>query len=208
MDKSEKKALLDFYRSRGRVHAKQVMIYHQGALSKGFFRVNSGMVMCYRLLENSQRQISEFYSEGDFFGLSAGTDYWDSAITLTTANVVLLSQSEVTKNPALQTELFLSTCKQLEANQSLITTLSKKTAKQKIITFINLMIERQGLSGKSFDVSLPMSRLDIADYLGMSIETVSRQLTQLKQESLIGLPSRDIITINDLRKLQALIGSS
>lgn len=207
-DKYEKQRLLDLCRSRGRVSPKQTMIYHQGAPLKGFYRVNSGVVMSYRLLENSQRQISGFHTEGDFFGLSSGKEHLDSAVTVTTANVVLLTLSDISKSQNLQEELFTATCKQLNASQSLITVLTKKTALQKVVTFIDMLIKLQKLSGKEYDVSLPMSRLDIAEYLGLSIETVSRQLTVLKEYGVIELPSRHIIHVKDPAKLISLMESS
>lgn len=207
-EKSAIQYFIDLCRIRGRVCPKQTMVYHQGGPTKGFYRVNSGVVMSYRLLENSQRQILGFHTEGDFFGLSAENEYLDSAVTVTTANIVLLTMSDVAQSETLQKELFSATWKQLNANQSLITTLTKKTALQKVVTFIDMLVQRQQLSGSEYDVRLPMSRLDIADFLGMSIETVSRQLTVLKNDDVIELPKRHIIRVKDPIKLKYLMGSS
>lgn len=206
-DKSDKQDYINWCLSRGRVHPKQTNLYHQGDMMHGFYRVNSGVVMCYRLLENSQRQISGFHTEGDFFGLSSETEYLNSAVTVTTANVVLFTMADVANSHALQQELLAATWNQLNANQSLITTLTKKTALQKVITFIVMLIDRQHLSGVEYDVKLPMSRLDIADFLGMSIETVSRQLTILKQHGVIELPSRHLIHVCDPETLKKMMGA-
>lgn len=192
---------------RGRVYPNQMTIYHQGDELSGFFRVNSGVVMVYRLLEDSQRQISGFYTEGDCFGLSADDHYQDTAITVATSNIVNLTMSDVRKSRSLQDELFTVTCGQLNAAQNLITTLTKKTAVEKVATFLLMQAKSQKRVGEEFDIRLPMSRLDIADYLGLSIETVSRRFTELKSEGVISLPNRNTAHINQLSKLKSLAGA-
>jgi len=92
-------------KSRGRIYPNQMTIYHQGDPLNGFFRVNSGVVMVYRLLEDSQRQITGFYTEGDCFGLSATESYQDTAVTVATSNIVRLTMSDVRKSKYLQSEL-------------------------------------------------------------------------------------------------------
>lgn len=194
-------------KSRGRVYPSQITIYHQGDDLNGFFRVNSGVVMVYRLLEDSQRQISGFYTEGDCFGLSADDCYQDTAVTVATSNIVTLTMLDVRKSESLQNELFTVTCGQLNAAQNLITTLTKKTAAEKVATFLLMQAKSQKRSGEAFDIRLPMSRLDIADYLGLSIETVSRRFTELKSEGVISLPNRSTAHICQLSKLKELAGA-
>lgn len=195
-------------RNRGRIQPDHTVIYHQGDSTEGFFRVNSGVVMVYRLLEDSQRQICGFYTEGDFFGMSQDSRHHDTAVTVTTSNVVALTMADVRASAALQRELFNMTCAQLENAQNLITTLTKKTAAQKVASFLIMLAKRQNHAGESFDVRLPMSRLDIADYLGMTIETVSRRLTQMKREGVITLPDRNTAHICKYDRLQALAGAA
>lgn len=195
------------FRSRGRVHPNHTVIYHQGDEVDGFYRVNSGVVMVFRLLDDSQRQISGFYTEGDFFGLSADEHYHDTATTVATSNIVCLTMSDVRQNLELQQELFAITCGQLESAQTLITTLTKKTASEKVATFLLMLAERQKRSGEEFDIRLPMSRLDIADYLGLSIETVSRRLTALKSEGVIALPDRNTARVVKFSRLAAMAGA-
>jgi CRP/FNR family transcriptional regulator len=194
-------------RRRGRIHPDHTVIYHQGDEVEGFFRVNSGVVMVYRLLENSQRQISGFYTEGDFFGMSSDDIHHDTAVTVTTSNIVALTMLDVRANRDLQRALFNTTCSQLEEAQNLITTLTKKTASQKVASFLLMLAERQHHNDENFDIRLPMSRLDIADYLGMTIETVSRRLTAMKREGVIGLPDRHTARVFQFGHLKALAGS-
>lgn len=193
--------------SRGRIHPNNMTIYHQGDDVSGFYRVNSGVVMVYRLLENSQRQISGFFTEGDFFGLAAGGQYPDTAVTVSTSNIVCLTMADVRENQELQRDLFAITCGQLDDAQNLITTLTKKTASEKVASFLLMLAERQKRQGEEFDIRLPMSRLDIADYLGLSIETVSRRLTALKSEGVISLPDRNTAHVCQYSKLEAMAGA-
>lgn len=179
----------------GRVHPNQTVIYHQGDEITGFYRVNSGVVMVYRLLEDSQRQIAGFFTQGDYFGLSAGDIYQDTAVTVMTSNVMRLTMADVNRSPELQKDVFEITCGQLDAAQQLITTLTKKTASEKVATFLTMLAERQNREGEEFDIRLPMSRLDIADYLGLSIETVSRCFTALKKQNVISLPDRNTVHV-------------
>ena len=190
----------------GRVLPNQSVVYHQGDDRNGFYRVNSGVIMVYRLLEDSQRQISGFFTEGDYFGLSAGDQYSDTAVTVSTSNILRLTLADVRRSPTLQKEVFEITWGQLDAAQQLITTLTKKSASEKIATFLIMLAERQHCSGEEFDIRLPMSRLDIADYLSLSIETVSRRLTTLKKQKIISLPDRNTVHIYQFSVLRNMVG--
>ncbi len=191
---------------RGRIHPAQTMIYHQGDTFGGFFRVNSGIVMVYRLLENSQRQISGFLTEGQFFGLTGDDVHHDTAVTVATSNITKLTHSDIGSDNKLQMALFKTTCHQLEEAQTLITTLTKKSASEKIAFFLVNLAQSQNLSGEVFNIRLPMSRLDIADYLGMTIETVSRRLTTLKSDGIISLPDRNTVRIHQFGQLLNMAG--
>lgn len=194
-------------RSLGRVHPDHMPIYHQGDPVKGFYQVKSGVVMAYRLLENSQRQISGFYTQGDFFGLCAGGAYQDTAVTVTTSNVTFMTLADVENEPSLQKELFTVLCQQLDAAQALVTTLTRKSSSQKIATFLLMLAKDQHRDGSEFALHLPMSRQDIADYLSLSIETVSRRLTNLKTMGIIALPDRNTVRVLNYDHLQDMAGS-
>ena len=191
----------------GRIIPNQTVIYHQGDEIEGFYRVNSGVVMVYRLLEDSQRQIAGFFTEGDFFGLNVGSHYQDTAVTVATSNIVHLTRTDLQRSPELQKEVFEMTCGQLDAARELITTLTKKTAAEKIATFLMSLAQRQHRNGEEFDIRLPMSRLDIADYLGLTIETVSRRLTALKKQEIISFPDRNTVHVCQYSKLENMAGA-
>ena len=195
----------------GRVIPAKTPLFHQGDRASHIYRVNSGVVMIYRLLEDSQRQITGFCTAGDFIGLSPDGIHHDTAITVATSNVAGLTLSDVKANPALQTELFNQTCYQLEDAQNMMITLSKKSAGEKVAAFLVMLASRkkrtEHIQKNKINVNLPMSRLDIADYLGLTIETVSRRLTELKSNGIIELPSRHTAKICKYHQLQSLAGA-
>lgn len=191
----------------GRVLPAKTPLFHQGDKAGTFYKIKSGVVMTYRLLEDSQRQITGFYGAGEFVGLTPDRVYHNTAMTVTTANIVSVPLSNVEANPALKDELFKRTCAQLEHAQSMMMTLSKKTAGEKVAAFLIMLARRQGVSENNMSIFLPMSRQDIGDFLGITIETVSRRLTYLKSEGVISLPSRHRVNIRDLDALKQMAGA-
>lgn len=195
----------------GRVLPAKTPLFHQGDDASHFYRVNSGVVMIYRLLEDSQRQITGFCTAGDYFGLSPDETYHDTAMTVATSNIVSLTMADVREDINLQTELFSSTCAQLEDAQNMLMTLSKKSAGERVASFLCMLAQRQRKIAdndtQGININLPMSRLDIADYLGLTIETVSRRLTDLKSKGVIELPNRHSAHICQLGQLKDLAGA-
>lgn len=196
----------------GRVFPSKSTLFHQGDDATHIYKVNSGVVITFRLLENSQRQITGFRTTGEFFGLSPDETYHETAVTVAASNIVSFTMSDVRANLDLQQELFNRTCSQLEDAQNMMITLSKKSAGEKVATFLVMLAKRQkqkntALQTEELDIKLPMSRLDIADYLGLSIETVSRRLTDLKSRGVIELPSRNTAHICQFRKLENMAGA-
>ncbi|NNC36173.1 MAG: helix-turn-helix domain-containing protein [Hyphomonadaceae bacterium] len=191
----------------GRIHPEKTPLFHQGDPSKYFYKVRSGVVMTYRLLKDSQRQITGFCTAGDFLGMTSDGIQHDTAITVTTCNIVRLTRAEIQADKELQQELFTKTCLQLEEAQDMMMTLTKKSASEKVAAFLVMLANRQKSETNEADIRLPMSRQDIADFLGMSIETVSRRLTALKSKQVIGLPSRHIVHIFNMGALKKLAGA-
>ena len=200
-------SFLELSRRRGRVLANRTSIYHQGDDFAGFYRVNSGVVMVFRLLEDSTRQISGFFTVGDFFGFSSGDQHNDNAVCVTTANVARLSMADVQGNEDLQRAVFDATCKQIDAAQSHVTTLTRKSAEAKVAGFLLKLAETSNATSEETSINLPMNRLDIADYLGMSIETVSRRRPALKAAGIIQLPNRKTAEIKSVSRLAELAGA-
>lgn len=193
-----------------RVYPDKTPIYHQGDSATRIFRVNSGVVMTFRLLEDSRRQITGFCTEGEFFGLSPHGDHRDGAVTVTSAGIQSVSISALETDPALRTQIMTHSFRKIEDAQNLMMTLTKTSSESRVAAFLVMLAERrlrrQNISAQGLEVSLPMSRLDIADYLGLSRETVSRRLNELKSLGLIGLPDTHTAQINRFDGLRRCAG--
>jgi CRP-like cAMP-binding protein len=193
-----------------RVYPDKTPIYHQGDSATRIFRVNSGVVMTFRLLEDSRRQITGFCTEGEFFGLSPDGDHMDGAVTVTSAGIQSVSISALETDAALRTQIMTHSFRKIEDTQNLMMTLTKTSSESRVAAFLVMLAERrlrrQNISAQGMEVSLPMSRLDIADYLGLSRETVSRRLNELKSLGLIGLPDTHTAQINRFDGLRRCAG--
>lgn len=181
--------------------AKDVEIYGENESADYVYKVLTGTVRVYKILQDGRRQIEAFYFSGDVFGLELGSHHASSAEAVSTATIAVARRSTLLTAAAKDTDvsnrLWTHTAQELEhARRHAM--LLVKTAQERVASFLIDISNR--LTGEA--VELPMSRQDIADYLGLTIETVSRTLTQFQQTSAIELAtSRRMI----LRNRQALI---
>ncbi len=172
-------------------------IYGENEPAEYIYKVITGTVRTYRVLNDGRRQIGEFYLPGDMFGLEIGDEHTFSAEAITNAKVLVIKRSTVTAMAARDNEfarqLLALTAAELARAQGRVMLLIK-TAQERVAGFLLEMADR--IQGRD-EVELPMSRQDIADYLGLTIETVSRTLTQLENSAAIALPtSRRIVLRN------------
>jgi CRP/FNR family nitrogen fixation transcriptional regulator len=170
------------------------------------YKVISGAVRTYKILSDGRRQIGAFYLPGDVFGLEAGKTHQLSAEAIGTAVVRVVRRSAVVslaeRDCGAARELWTFTARELRHVQQHMLLLAK-SAQQRVACFLLEMSERLAASDA---VELPMPRQDIADYLGLTIETVSRTMSQLVSEAAIGLPSSRRIVLRNrvaLRQLNA-----
>ena len=181
-------------------------IFGEGELSSRLYKVISGSVRTYKVLDDGRRQIVGFHLPGDFFGLEASDQYTVSAEALCDTNLIAMKRSAVleraSRNKSLFEKLWKITTLELTRSQSHALLLIK-SAQERVQDFLLDFAERES----SRDViELPMSRQDIADYLGLTIETVSRTLTLLERTGLISLPSKRRITLKNFAALNAKRG--
>jgi CRP/FNR family nitrogen fixation transcriptional regulator len=172
-------------------------IYAQGDKSGKLYRVEFGAVRIYRLLSDGRRQISAFHLPGEIFGFEADRThhFFAEAIGSTGIRVLRLSVS----NDDLASELLPIALQGLVRAQEHLLVLGRQNATERVAAFLADMCERQGGLRQ---VELPMSRTDIADYLGLTIETVSRVFSKLKQRGVIRLPSQRSVEIAKWNALQ------
>jgi CRP/FNR family nitrogen fixation transcriptional regulator len=171
------------------------------------YQVVSGAVRSYKLLSDGRRQIGAFHLAGDIFGLEIGADHRftteaivDTAIRLMKRrNLELMAERdmEVTRN------LLCMTTTSLRHAEDHMLLLGRKTALERVAAFLIEMDRRSAAAGV---LALPMCRRDIADYLGLTLETVSRALSRLHGLGILGFignNQRQIVLL-DRAKLASL----
>jgi CRP/FNR family transcriptional regulator len=196
---------------RMRVRPQQT-IFSEGDSAGDVFNVTAGMVKLYKLLPDGRRQITGLLGMGDYLGMAVGDSYAYSAEALTDCWLCRFQRSQLeallVELPQLQRRLFSMASNELRAAQDQMLLLGRKTAKERLCSFL-LMLSRRAVSGgqKASPVMLPMTRADIADYLGLTIETVSRTLTLLKTSGLIALLPDNKVRLDDPSALEVAAGA-
>lgn len=187
-----------------RSFAKEDEIFMEGDSACYFYKVVSGAVRTSKLLSDGRRQIDAFHLPGDIFGLESGDKHRFSAEALCDTQLIAYRSCSLDTlamtDGGLSRQVVASTMRALERAQNHMLLLGRKNAVEKIATFLLDMSER--VHDDALD--LPMSRSDIADHLGLTIETVSRSLTQLERQGIIDLPARRAIRLRDKRALKRL----
>lgn len=168
-------------------------------LAASVFNITSGAVRIYKLLPDGRRQITGFLFAGDFIGLTAGATYAFSAEAIEDTTVCRFRASEyralARERPSLEAALLSRAMHELTAAQDQMLLLGRKTARERVASFLVTMLSRDPLRPAGDNaVRLPMTRSEIADYLGLTIETVSRELTKLKISGVI-----HAVSLHDLR---------
>ena len=179
-------------------------IYGESEPADYLYKVISGTVRTYRVLSDGRRQIGAFYLPGDVFGFEIGAEHAFSAEAITNATVLVVKRSVLTaraeRDGAVARQLLAMMAGELARTQSHMMLLIK-TAQERVAGFL---LEMAGRAMRLDEVDLPMSRQDIADYLGLTIETVSRTLTLLENSAAIALPTSRRIVLRNRAALRQL----
>jgi CRP/FNR family transcriptional regulator len=182
---------------------RDLPLFREGEHAENVFEVTSGTIRVFKLLPDGRRQIIGFVEAGDFLGLSFNDTYLYTAEAVTTAAVRRFPRRRmetlIDENPIVRRRLLAVTANELLTAQEQMVLLGRKTAKEKLCTFL-LSLSRKAAKRGLCDtrISMPMGRADIADYLGLTIETVSRTITCLKTAGLIRLLDGHKIELTDL----------
>ena len=181
-------------------------IYGEGEPADYLYKVVSGTVRTYKVLSDGRRQVGGFYLPGEIFGLETGDEHGFSAEAITQCEVLVIRRSALVAladtDHDVARQLWTLTGSELRRLQEHILLLIK-SAQERVAAFL-LEMEQRVYAGNA--VELPMSRQDIADYLGLTIETVSRTLTLLEDASTIELSSSRRIVLRNRSALSALNG--
>jgi CRP/FNR family transcriptional regulator len=187
---------------------------HRAFLSEGepaehLFNITAGTVKVFKLLADGRQQITGFLFPGDFLGLSSNDRYAYSAEAVTPVTYCRFARKKLEQLlanfPQVEHKLLGIASNELAAAQDQMLLLGRKTALEKVASFLLMLSRRREKAGLAPNpVRLPMTRADIADYLGLTIETVSRVMTQLRKSGAIQLPTPDEVRFTDRDRLDEM----
>lgn len=165
-------------------------LFHEGDAAAHVFNLTSGSVRTYRLLADGRRHISGFLFAGDFIGLGEGEAWGQSAEAIEAVTVCRFRKTEfralMAERRELEAALLARAGDELAAARRQMLLLARKTAVERVASFLADLPEADPLRpAAAGTVRLPMTRSEMADYLGLTLETVSRTLTRLKKGGLI-----------------------
>ncbi len=199
-------ALLAFERiGARRSFDRNVEIFAEGDAADCWFKVISGTVRLCKLMADGRRHIAEFYFSGDCFGLDNMPERLFSAEAVTDVIVMRYprraTERLIDDTPALARGLRDMTLRDLANTHIRMLMLGRMSAPERVATFLLDMFDRQDAT-RALD--LPMSRTDIADYLGLTLETVCRVMSAFKRDGAIGIPTPQRIELRDREALAAI----
>jgi CRP/FNR family nitrogen fixation transcriptional regulator len=187
------------------IYARDEEIYGEAEEAEFVYKVVSGAVRTYKLLSDGRRQIGAFHLPGDLFGFESGAAHKLTAEAVADTVVMAFRRRTLehyaARNLDVARELWSLTARNLDHAETHMLLLGRKTAAERVAAFLLEMDERTRSTG---GIDLPMSRRDIADYLGLTLETVSRTISQLEAEGLVERTKARQITVQRRGKLRNL----
>ena len=192
-----------FTAKRGRI------IYSEGELADYCYKLVSGSVRTVKLLSDGRRQVCEFLMPGELLGFGSQGEYYFTAEAVTDAELVRYSRRSVEalieEDSAVAQQIRRLASHDLQGAYERMVLMCHKSAQQRVAWFLLNMAERSGTADDDF-VLLSMTRTDVADYLGMALETVSRAIGQLKRKGIIALENVNRIAFLDRDLLEQARG--
>jgi CRP/FNR family transcriptional regulator, nitrogen fixation regulation protein len=189
-------------------YASNMEIFGEGEPAEYLYEVVRGLVRGCMILSDGRRQIIGFHMPGDMFGIELDECHRFSAEAVNNATVLAVKRSIVMGLAAhdvdFARQLWAVTSREYQRAQNHIVILGCMSARQRVATFLLRMALH---SYNDNEIELPMSRRDIADYLGLTIETVSRTTTQFENDALIGVASMRRIVLCDRAALTRVAAS-
>jgi CRP-like cAMP-binding protein len=191
--------------SRTLTIARGCDIYAEGDPADHLYEVVSGAVRICKLMVDGRRQITDFAVPGDMFGFDGIAEHRLSAEAITDVTLLRFRRRSLEELARREGEIAAMmqaiTLRQLTAAQMQLVLLGRKTARERVASFLLDFAERTGTAGRDIVLDLPMSRYDVADHLGLTVETVSRVLTAMRRAGLISMDDAQHIRIRDRDRL-------
>ena len=190
--------------------ARNATIFTQGDSPDHAYKVVNGVVRLCKHMSGGRRHIAQFLYPGDFFSVMESDSHSFTAEAVTDVVLTCYAQSRLAalseERPGVGRRFFRLLTKRLFEMENHLTVLGRQTAKERVISFLLSLPDRDGLDEDNL-VDVAMNRQDIADYLGLTNETVCRVVSELKRAGLIDVPNNHQFVLNDMDALQALVDS-
>ncbi|MBJ3763695.1 helix-turn-helix domain-containing protein [Maribius pontilimi] len=181
-------------------------LFYEGDEAEMIYQIKSGVVRLTRVLENGRRQVISFGLPGDFVGFPDGDRHHSDCEIIAPAEFIAHSRRALESgegNVETHRRLLHAALQEISAMQDHFMMLARKSAMEKVASFLLVLSQRTGIGfGAQLAVSLPMSRADIADFLGLTIETVSRCFSQLRKDGVIVLDTPQSVRVRDAAALR------
>ncbi len=186
-------------------------VFWEGDAASHVFQVAEGCLRLYRILPDGRRAIMGFRFAGELLGVSCQGTYLYTAEAVTPVRLRRLSRARLQAVGAgadqLQALLLTKIFEEMSAAQQHIIVLGQLGAEERVANFLVSAARRTGADQrKPVAIELPMTRLDIADYLGLTLETVCRVISKLKRDGLVALEGRHRVILRRMSELQELAG--
>jgi len=180
-------------------------IFAEGDAADYSYKVLAGAVRLSKMMSDGRRQIAEFALPGDFFGINWLDEQAVSAEALNDVTLVCYARGRLDRlcdeNHDVREEIFSNLRHDLWAAQNHLVILGRQSALERVASFFVYLTARSRTTDKN-KIDIPMTRQDIADYLGLTIETVCRMLTKLKSSGTIDIPDRHTILVRNMAALK------
>ena len=206
--RSEDMGRMATIRNAHRVEAGETFV-SEGEAAMHLFNITEGSVKVYKLMPDGRRQITGFLFAGDLLGLAVNDTYTYSAEALTPVSVCQFPRRQLERLldefPKMEKRMLAIASNELAAAQEQMMLLGRKTAQERIASFLLMLARREERADGSGDaLRLTMTRTDIADYLGLTTETASRVFTSFKKRGWIELEAGNRVILTDRDTLEEL----
>ncbi len=174
-------------------------LFLEGDPADRIFEVASGVLRLTRIMEDGRRQVIAFGYPGDTVGFPSDGRYHTDCDALVPSTLVVHRRDQLESakgDPALHLRLLQAALREISGMQDHFMMLGRKSSVEKLASFLRVLTDRVGEPLGDFDqVTLPMTRADIADFLGLTTETVSRTFTQLRKAKIIAIDHVNTVII-------------
>jgi CRP-like cAMP-binding protein len=192
----------------GRLHLPaRMVLYREASAAQSVFIVASGVLKAFRDLPSGKRRIVAFLFADDLFGLSEGHRYVNTLQTITPVNLFKIPTATLRdvlrRDPELEFQFLCKLTHELRKSQRHTLLMSRRDATGRLAMFLR-MLQQHGPQRSDYTIEFPMTRSDAANYLGLSLETVSRACRRLERNEIVAFPDRYNVRVLDRPRFEKL----